>query len=184
MFASKLKRQVRRLSRFAWAQRFIRREDGAVAVEFGMILLPFLTMMFVILETALVFFADQTLQTAVTDSSRLIMTGQAASQGLTQATFKNAVCARIYGLFNCATGMYVDVKTYSSFGSISNAVQYDSSGNPVTTYAPGNPGDIVVVRLLYQWPIPIPMIQSVLADPSAKTRLLVATAAFRNEPYN
>ena len=184
MFAMKLKRKLRRLGRFASAQRFIRREDGAVAVEFGMILLPFLTMMFVIIETALIFFADQTLQTAVADSSRLIMTGQAASQQLNAATFKTAVCARIYGLFDCSNGMYVDVKTYTSFASISNTVQYDAGGKPVTTYAPGNPGDIIVVRLLYQWPISIPMIQSVLADPSARTRLLVATAAFRNEPYN
>ena len=183
MFASKLKKKLGRLSRLALAQRFIRRQDGAVAVEFGMIMLPFLTMMFVIIETAVIFFAGQTLETAVADSSRLIMTGQADSQSLNQVTFKNAVCARIYGLFDCSSGMYVDVKTYSTFSSISNAVQYDSNGKPITTYQPGNPGDIVVVRLIYQWPITIPMIQSLLADPSTKTRMLVATAAFRNEPY-
>ena len=40
------------------------------------------------------------------------MTGQAQTQGFDQAAFKNAVCAKIYGLFDCQNGVYVDVKTY------------------------------------------------------------------------
>jgi Flp pilus assembly protein TadG len=183
MFANKLKESLRRLTRPAWARRFVRRQDGAAAVEFGMVMFPFFTMMFVMIETAMVFFASQTLETAVADSSRLIMTGQANAQGLNADTFKNAVCARIYGLFNCCSGMYVDAKTYTDFSSVDNTVKYDTSGNPITTWQPGNPSDIVVVRLLYQWPITVPLVQSFLADPSAKTRMLVATAAFRNEPF-
>jgi Flp pilus assembly protein TadG len=183
MFASRLKNKANRLRARVAARQFIRREDGSVAVEFGLIMLPFLTLMFVIIETALVFFAGQTLETAATDSARLIMTGQADAQKLDQNTFKDAVCGRIVALFDCAGGMYVDVKKYDTFGSIDNGVKYDPSGKPVTSYQPGSPGDIVVVRLIYQWPITIPLVQSFLADPSAKTRMLVATAVFRNEPY-
>ena len=174
---------MRRLMQVRLARRFVRQQDGAAAVEFALVAAPFLALTFAILETAMVFFAGQTLEAAVADSARLIMTGQADSQGLTQNTFKSAVCARIYGLFDCANGMYVDVKTYNNFGAISNAVTYDGTGKPITTYQPGNPGDIVVVRLIYQWPITIPLVRSFLADPSANTRMLVATAAFRNEPY-
>lgn len=183
MFAGKLRNKLKRLRGLAAARRFVRRQDGAAAVEFGLIMLPFLTLMFVMIETAMVFFAGQTLETAAADSARLIRTGQADARKLDQDTFKKDVCARIKALFDCANGMYVDVKKYDNFGSISNAVTYDASGKPVTSYQPGNPGDIVVVRLIYQWPITIPLVQSYLADPSAKTRMLVATAAFRNEPY-
>src|SRR6267142_1539977 len=63
---------------------------------------PLRALMFAIMETAIVFFASQTLETAVADSARLIMTGQAQSQGFTQAQFKTAVCAKILGLFDCA----------------------------------------------------------------------------------
>ena len=122
-----LKRKLRRLARRASPRRFVRRQDGAVAVEFGLILLPFLALMFGIMETALVFFADQTLETAVADSARLIMTGQAQTQNLTATTFKNAVCARIYGLFNCQAGVYVDVRTYSSFGGITYTPPLDNN---------------------------------------------------------
>ena len=101
-------------------RRFAQAQDGAAAVEFGLVAAPFLALMFAIMETAIVFFAGQALETAVADSARLIMTGQAQTQGFDQAQFKNAVCAKIYGLFDCANGVYVDVKTYSSFGSVDN----------------------------------------------------------------
>src|ERR1700720_1535674 len=129
MMRSKIKRKVRRFGRLASPRRFSRHQGGAAAVEFALILVPFLALMFGIMQTALVFFADQTLETAVADSARLIMTGQAQTQSLNAATFKNAVCARVYGLFNCASGMYVNVQTYASFGSISYTPPLDQNGN-------------------------------------------------------
>ena len=188
MMRNSLKQKIRRLARRASPRLFVQRQDGSVAVEFGLILLPFLALVFGIMETALVFFADQTLETAVADSARLIMTGQAQTQNLTAATFKNAVCARIYGLFNCANGVYVNVQTYSSFGSITYMPPLDTNGNLVTSnfvYQPGGPGDIVVVQLFYQWPIYVSLMNlSKLSNMTGNSRLLVATAAFRNEPYN
>jgi hypothetical protein len=52
------------------------------------------------------------------------------------------------------------------------------------TYQPGNPGDVVVVRLIYQWPIFASALGFGLVNSANNTNTLVATAAFRNEPYN
>lgn len=166
-------------------RRFARGEDGIAAVEFGIVAAPFLALMFAIMETAIVFFASQTLETAVADSARLIMTGQAQQGNFTQAQFKQSVCAKILGLFDCANGLQIDVKTYSSFSSVSNAKPIDANGNLLTNfgYTPGNPGDIVVVRLMYQWPIYVSLLGFNLADMANGKRLIIATAAFRNEPY-
>ena len=166
-------------------RRFARREDGAAAVEFAMVAAPFLALMFAIMETALVFFASQTLETAVADSARLIMTGQAQSQSFSQAQFKTSVCAKIGGLFDCAGGLQIDVKTYSSFGLVDNAAPLDANGNLKTNfgYQPGGPGDIVVVRLMYQWPVYASLLGFNLGDMAGNKRLIMATAAFRNEPY-
>jgi Flp pilus assembly protein TadG len=167
-------------------RRFARRKDGAAAVEFGMVAAPFLALMFAIMETALVFFASQTLETAVADSARLIMTGQAQSQSFDAAAFKNSVCSKIGGLFDCAGGLYVDVKTYSSFGAIDNSTPVDANGNLKTGsfgYSAGGPGDIVVVKLMYQWPVYASLLGLNLGNMSGNKRLLMATAAFRNEPY-
>src|SRR5260221_9290025 len=114
---------------FVAARRLLREQGGAAAVEFAMVAAPFLAMVFAIMETAVVFFAGQTLETAGADSARLIMTGQAQTQGFDQAKFKQAVCAKIYGLFNCSAGLYVDVKNYSSFSSIPTTKPVDASGN-------------------------------------------------------
>ncbi len=166
-------------------RRLLREQDGAAAIEFSLVALPFLGLVFAIMETAIVFFAGQTLEAAVADSSRLIMTGQAQTQSLSQSTFKNQVCSRIFGLFDCTNGVSVDVKTYTSFASV-NVTSPVTNGQLDTagfTYQPGGPGDIVVVRLYYQWPVYVSLLGLNLNDLTGNKRLLVATAAFRNEPY-
>jgi hypothetical protein len=40
-----------------------------------------------------------------------------------------------------------------------------------------------VVRLFYQWPVYLSLLGFTLSNMSGGKRLLVATAAFRNEPY-
>jgi Flp pilus assembly protein TadG len=176
-----------KLLRINTVRRFARGEDGIAAVEFGIVAAPFLALMFAIMETALVFFASQTLETAVADSARLIMTGQAQTSTTynTAAGFKEKVCTKILGLFDCANGLKVDVKTYSNFSAISTAKPIDSNGNLINnfTFTPGSPGDIVVVRLMYEWPVYVSLLGFSLSDMSGNKRLIIATAAFRNEPY-
>src|SRR3982751_2154578 len=174
-----------KLLRIKTVRRFATGEDGIAAVEFGIVAAPFLALMFAIMETALVFFASQTLETAVADSARLIMTGQAQSQSFSQAQFKSSVCAKVGGLFDCAGGLQIDVKTYASFGSVDNSPPLDANGNLKTNfgYQPGGPGDIVVVRLMYQWPVYASLLGLNLGNMAGNKRLIMATAAFRNEPY-
>lgn len=176
---------ARRLQRARLLRRFVRRQDGSAAVEFSFVALPFLAMVFAIMETALIFFSGQALETAVADSARLIMTGQAQTQGFNQTAFKGAVCAKIFGLFDCQNGVYVDVKKFSAFGSITMPNPVDANGNFVNnfSYDAGGPGDIVVVRLFYQWPVYVSLLGFNLQNMAGGKRLLVATVAFRNEPY-
>jgi len=169
-------------------RRFAQATDGMTTVEFGLVALPFLALLFAILETTMIFFASQTLESAVSDSARLILTGQAQAQGFQTADFKNAVCARVHGLIDCANGLQIDVRTYASFSSINNAPPIDSHGNLQTSsfgYTPGSACDIVVVRLMYQWPVYVSMLGlDKLANLNGSMRLIMATAAFRNEPFS
>jgi Flp pilus assembly protein TadG len=184
--AKRLAVGVRRLLRGKTVRRMARAEDGIATVEFAIVAAPFLALMFAIMETAVVFFAGQTLETAVADSARLIMTGQAQTSSFTAAQFKTAVCGKILGLFDCQGGLQIDVKTYTSFSTVSTSKPIDSNGNLQTSsfgYSPGGPGDIVVVRLMYQWPIYVSLLGFNLADLTGNKRLIMATAAFRNEPY-
>jgi Flp pilus assembly protein TadG len=176
---------ARRIRSARALRRLIRQQDGAAAVEFGLVAAPFLALTFAIMETAIIFFSGQALETAVADSARLILTGQAQTQGFSQSQFKNAVCGRIFGLFDCQNGVYVDVKTFSSFANVTMNNPVDSQGNFQNNfnYQPGGPGDIVVVRLFYQWPVYVSLLGFNMSNMNGGKRLLVATAAFRNEPY-
>jgi hypothetical protein len=51
------------------------------------------------------------------------------------------------------------------------------------SYTPGGAGDIVVVRLYYQWPVYVTLLGNDLSNLSGGRRLLVATSVFRNEPF-
>ena len=165
---------------------FIQRRDGGAAVEFGLIAAPFIALLFAAIETAIVFFAGQALETAVANSSRLVMTGQAQTQGFDAGAFKSAVCAQIHGLFDCQNGIYVDVRSFSSFANVTMPSPIDANGNLQSNFAyqPGGPGDIVVVRLFYLYPVYVSLLGFNLSNVNGGTRLLAATAAFRNEPYS
>jgi Flp pilus assembly protein TadG len=166
-------------------RRLARQQDGAVAVEFGLVAAPFLALVFAIMETAIIFFAGQALETAVADSARLIMTGQAQTAGYSASQFKNAVCAKIFGLFDCQNGVYVDVQKFSTFATVTNTSPVSNGTfTPPNNYNPGGPGDIVMVRLFYQWPVYVSLLGFDLSNLSGGKRLLAATAAFRNEPYS
>jgi Flp pilus assembly protein TadG len=184
---SKFTARFRRLLPVRVVRRFARQQRGAAAVEFGLIAVPFIALLFAILETALVFFAGQTLETAVSEAGRLGMTGQAQAAGWSQDDYKKQVCTLLVGrLFDCSNGVYVDVKSYSTFSAVNNAPPVDGSGQFDTTkmnYATGSPGCIVAVRLFYQWPIYVSFLGDNLANQNGGNRLLVATSVFRNEPY-
>src|SRR3954464_11708332 len=107
--------------RIETVRRFACGEEGVAAVEFGIVAAPFLALLFAIMETALVFFAGQVLETAVADSARMIMTGQAQALGWDDVKFKADACKRTNGLFNCPD-LQIDVKAYSGgFSSVGNA---------------------------------------------------------------
>jgi len=166
-------------------RRFARAQDGSAAVEFGLVAAPFLALLFAIMETAFVFFAGQSLEYAVSQSGRLVMTGQADSGGWNQAGFKTQVCNKIVALFDCANKLYINVQNFSTFSSASTTPPYQNGQFDTSkmVYQPGNPGDVVVVSLYYQWPIYVSLFSNNLANQNGNNRLLVATSAFRNEPF-
>jgi Flp pilus assembly protein TadG len=166
---------------------FARRQDGAAALEFAIVAAPFIALLLASLQTALAFFAGQVLESAVVDSSRQILTGSAQNAGMTQSGFANAVCAKVETLFNCSKLM-IDVQTVNSFGAANTAqptLNINGQGNVTNTWAwqPGSPGDVVVMRVMYQWPVFLGPLGLSLSNESNGNLLLMATATFKNEPY-
>jgi Flp pilus assembly protein TadG len=168
---------------------FLRDRQAGAAVEFALTLFPFLIVLMVMINSALILLAGQVLQTAATSAGRLVLTGQAQTASFTAAQFKNTVCASLAVMFNCSSNLYIDIESTSSssFSSINLANPTNANGTLNTSgysYSPGNPGDLVIVRLIYQWPIAGSGLVGAIMNPiSPSNYTLVATVAFRNEPY-
>ena len=185
------KRPSSRLSRFL--ARFARAERGVTAVEFAMVSLPMLVMIFGLLELALVFLVTTTLDTAVQTSARQIRTGEfQLSAGNTRTDFKNLVCANMTWLTSkCAADLFLDVQTYSDFAGMAAAPPLQLSAfravNPTPTcFSTGQPTDIVLVRAYFKWDLFTPLLNNALENMGGGSgqRLITSTTAFRNEPFN
>lgn len=180
-------------------RRFRRNRKGDAVVQFALVAPPFFALLYAIIEVALMFLASQVLETITQESARVVFTGQAQTGGVascqvsgqsaacTATSFKTYVCSQIPALFDC-NNIYVDVESYSSFSAITINSQLDSNCNFVNNmqFNPGGPGDIVVVKLFYQWPMFVAGFGTITFNfgcGNTNQRLLVATAAFQNEPY-
>ncbi len=175
------------------ARAFFRSRQGATAVEFALVAAPFLALLVAIFQSALVFFAQRMLDEATEEASRYIMTGQAQTANMTKTQFANYLCTSsntatlVSALFNC-NNIMVNVQNYNSFASAnttSPTLTFNAQGQVTNawSYNTGNPGDIVVVQVMYQWPIVLGPLGMNLSNLSNGNRLIVSTAAFKNEPY-
>jgi Flp pilus assembly protein TadG len=181
-FSSHLRRCQRQLSGLRRSQR------GATAVEFALIAPIFLATLIAIFEVALFLFAQQYLQTAATEAGRQFMTGQAQNSGQNEQQFiQSVICPQIQTLFNCSSVM-VNVQSYSSFAGANSAMPvltYNAQGQVTNNWSfdPGNPGDVMVVQLIYQWPIVSGPFGYVLSNLGNGKTEIMGVAAFRVEPY-
>ncbi|MEC9368141.1 MAG: TadE/TadG family type IV pilus assembly protein [Pseudomonadota bacterium] len=166
--------------------RLSRDRAGSSAIEFGLVAAPFFALLMAIIEVTLVFFGGFTLENAVDRAGRLIRTGQAQTQGFNQQQFKDTVCAQVYALFDCAAQLKVEVLRFPTFNGINLPSPTDGSGNLKNDfgYDPGNGGDVVVVRVFYEWSLIANLPGAGLGNMPNGSRLLVATTTFRNEPFD
>jgi Flp pilus assembly protein TadG len=180
------------------AQRFAREERGATAVEFGLLAAPFFALIYAILETAVVFLAGQILDSAVQDASRKLRTGEAQTATWNADRFREEICSRLYGMFDCSVGsdrLKIRVSVVASFGTatVLPAIGADctASGKPedcewtiVEDYSPGMGSEIVLVQAYYKWPTLVNIGGFNLATQADNSRLLSAVRVFLNEPFS
>lgn len=166
--------------------RFRRNKKGAAALEFALVAMPFFMLLYAIFDIALIFFASTTLENGIMSAARQIRTGQAQASNMNAAQFRTLVCNEISMLLKCDASLGLDVRKYNGFGAVSFSPALDDSGNLSgnMSFDPGGPGDVVVVRAFYAWPMLTPTVGLNFVNMAGGHRLLEASMAFRNEPYN
>lgn len=191
-------RAMQRAERHAlrFAKRFQKDEDGATAVEFAFVALPFFALLFGIMELAVVFFINSALVHATSEAGRLIRVGNFQACGGADE-FKALVCDNMKGLGNCWKNVRIDVVEGDSFKTIALPAippvepRDDALTGPDATpqtpngvYSANAAGDTLVIRSVLHYRLALPPLLTRLDSPRGSgARTMVATTAFRNEPF-
>lgn len=199
------RRQRRRLRTLF---RIGRNRDGAAALEFALLAVPFLLLVFAIFETFLAFAGEQLLANAVETMSRKLRTGEITfGQGkptdVTEAEFRQLFCDEISILKMCseteATNpekLYLDVRQFASFAEMPREVPkltsdtYSDIDTSDFAFSPGGPESRNMLRAYYRWQIMTDLMRPYITNirpankPVPTDFLIVQTAAFENEDYD
>jgi Flp pilus assembly protein TadG len=180
------------------AAAFGRDERGVTLIEFGILAVPFFTIIAAILETSLVFFGGQVLDSAVQDAARLIRTGQlqtgpAADNDLDGVRAK--ICDSLYNMFDCSK-LKIRITVIADFNSATTTYPIQRGSECTTVhgvvtcdwkivedYTSSTGSQVVMMQVYYKWPTLVRLPGFNLQDQVDGTRLLGAVRVFRNEPF-
>ncbi|ABC89024.1 hypothetical conserved protein [Rhizobium etli CFN 42] len=193
--------------RFCKFRAVARSRDGAAAIEFALLAIPYFLVIFAILETFIAFAAEELVSNAVDTMSRRMRTGQITynlgrTTDMSRTQFRQAFCNEISILISCSTSeaatpskLYLDVQTFGSFSAIPTTIpkvssdRYADINTAAFKYTPGGAGTINMLRAYYRWEIITDLVRPYIttirpSDGSMPTQyLIIATSAFQNEQY-
>jgi len=167
-------------------------KDGATAIEFALLAIPFFALLFAILELAIIFLLSSTLSHAVSESGRQIRTGNFQNCG--QEAFKAAVCSQMNVVGVCEDNLRIDLVSQPTFSTITLPAPpeppepdpVDGSIPEITNglYVETGAGSPVVVRALYYHRLLLPaQLTRLETIPNSNTHIVSVTTAFQNEPF-
>ncbi|QRM53785.1 TadE/TadG family type IV pilus assembly protein [Sinorhizobium sp. BG8] len=185
-------------------RRFLRRRDGAAAIEFAFLSIPFVMIVFASAETFVAYMGEQLLANANQTMARKIRTGEITfglgkSTDLKAADYRKAFCEEISILMPCSEAelktpskLFLDVRTFSSFADVKKSTVVPLTNGDLDTsafsFAPGGKQTINVVRAYYKWDIMTDLIRPYITnlkptDGSTRRYLMVDATVVQNENY-
>lgn len=198
---------ARKRERWSLLRRFRTSRDGAAALEFALLAVPFLMLIFATFETFLAFAGEQLMNNAVDDMARKVRTGeitfgQGKATDMTESEFREAFCDEIAILRMCSgseattpSKLFLDVRQFASFSDMPKDVpriagdQYSDLDTSDFAFSPGGPESKNMVRAYYKWQVMTDLVRPYISDlrPAGEVLptqfLIVSTSAFENEKY-
>jgi Flp pilus assembly protein TadG len=199
---------AKRRRRFRSLLRLRHDREGAAALEFAILAVPFMLLIFATFETFFAFAGEQLLANAVETMARKIRTGEITfGQGKptdkTETEFRQLFCEEISILNMCspteavtAEKLHLDVRTFASFADMPREVpkvstaDYSDLDTTDFTFAPGGANSKNMLRAYYRWQIMTDLMRPYITNirpadkPVPTDFLIVQTSAFENEDYD
>jgi Flp pilus assembly pilin Flp len=182
-----------RNARFTRLRRFGRDDRGVAALEFALVVTPFLIFIFGFIACAMYFFISNSLEKGMDQTSRLIRTGEAITDKMTVDQFKQQVCAGAGSIIDC-TKLQIFAEHWPDWSDPSlaphqcvdqnNTVIHSNAqgSDQIATYS-GGASDVVVVTTCYQWDFAgkIPFVK--LGNMPNGAMMMQTSTSFRTEPF-
>lgn len=199
--------KAKRKSRFRTLLRFRREETGAAALEFAILAVPFMMLIFATFETFFAFAGEQLMANAVETMARKVRTGEITfGQGkptdVTEAEFRQLFCDEVSILHMCSESeamapekLYLDVRQFSSFADMPREVPKVSTADYADldtsdfAFSPGGANSKNMLRAYYRWQIMTDLMRPYITNirpankPVPTDFLIVQTSTFENEDY-
>lgn len=171
---------------------------GTTAIEFALVSLPFFALLGAIIQIAFMIWAQQNLDFVFQKAIRSVFTGtfqQKYPQNLPAATLLANLQTTMCGsnqspmavVFNCSA-VKIDLTLGANFATSTpaypiNPTTKDWNSGFGTNYTCAAPGTIVVATAAVKFPVFFGLLNAGLANFVDGSKLLMATAVFRTEPY-
>ena len=186
----------------AW-RRILPSRDGAAAIEFALLAIPYFMIVFAIIETFIAYTGEQLVANAVDTMGRKLRTGNITynlgrTTDMTRTQFRTAFCDEVSILIKCSATeaanpdkLLLDVRNFSTFALIPTTIPTNAAGDLDTStfnYTPGAQKTINMLRAYYKWSVVTDLIRPYISNikPSgggSSYYLIVETTNFRNEDY-
>jgi len=171
--------------------RYARDKRGTTAIEFAIVIGPFLALLFGQVSVGLFFFSTFSTEHAVKEVSRQVRTGEAFSTGKTIPNIKSEICSKAPLLINCDNNMRLMLVIEDRFSDISIPSCLDQNGDlipPSTTggggITSGGSDKVALVISCYEWTVSsiVPFLK--LGNMSNGSTLIQAVEVFRIEAFD
>lgn len=179
--------RVRRVRR-----RFGEDASGATALEFAIVVVPFFGFVLLILQVGLFHFGLQSLDFAVRQAGRTVMTGQVASTAISAATFKTTyICPKVFFVMDCSKlvvnsfrlGKSSDASAatgvYAYINSTARQLNDPISDPAKQSFCLGGPGDYIYLDASYPYPN---YVRRLLSATAGQSWMLRSSTVVYNEP--
>ncbi|MBK8543426.1 MAG: hypothetical protein IPL62_07530 [Caulobacteraceae bacterium] len=134
-------------------------------------------------------FAQTSLDFAVSETARQIRTGQAQTNGVSEAQIRTQLCSELnsFIVMGCDGNLFLDVRRFTSFTDASNSAWNPVQNNQFSAQGMGyQPGAAVRHRRrsrLLSLEGDDAAVRTDFENVSGGERILVSTMMFRNEPF-
>ena len=160
--------------------------EGATAIEFAFLAMPYLLLSLGIIELSLMFASESMLEGATTRAARVVKTGQLQQSGSAnlENDFRAKLCEYAPVMIRC-DDIVIEARVMESFADYASMQpQFDQDGQMESDgFALGGSSENIMIRVAYNYTAFTPLVGQMLwgADSS---RMFMSTIVLKSEPYD